>query len=223
MRREHIFFDLGWTLEDETDAQIRRAEGAAVAAAEFGIETSPERILELQEEGAAGLVPSVFHYALRELGLSKNLVAVVAKRANWDKSLLSLYPEARNVLEQLSEHHFLGLIANQSPGTERRLRKYGIAHYFGVILPSAELGMSKPDPAIFDYALGAAGCSPSQAWMVGDRLDNDIRPANAAGWRTIRVLKGYNAEQQPREELESPDYTITSLDEIPQIVADSHR
>ena len=220
MSREYIFFDLGWTLEDETAAQIRRAEEAAAAATAFGVETSVGRILELQDEGAAKLVPSVFHYALRRIGLSEEKSATVAQQAGWDKSLLTLYPEARTVLEQLSTDHFLGLIANQSPGTVRRLHEYGIAQLFGVVLASAELGLPKPDPAIFAHALERAGCSSSQAWMVGDRLDNDIRPARVAGWRTIRTLYGYNARQRPSDDLETPDYTITSLSEILRIVTE---
>ncbi len=60
MPKEYIFFDLGWTLEDETRAQVRRAEGAAAAASAYGIATSAGRILELQEEGAAQYAPSVF-------------------------------------------------------------------------------------------------------------------------------------------------------------------
>ena len=114
--------------------------------------------------------------------------------------------------------HFLGLIANQSPGTEARLRKYGITRFFGLVLASAELGLSKPDPAIFALALERVGCGVDHAWMVGDRLDNDIRPAKLAGWRTIRILNGYNARQRPRDELDIPDYTISTLSEIPDIL-----
>ena len=83
-----------------------------------------------------------------------------------------------------------------------------------MVLASAELGLAKPDPAIFDLALERTGCSPDQAWMVGDRLDNDIRPANAAGWHTIRLLQGYNRKQQPRDTLDLPDYTISCLSEM---------
>ena len=216
--RQYIFFDLGWTLEDETAAQVRRAEEAVAAATAFGVATSATRILELQEDGAAQHVPSVFRYALRQIGLNEEQAAAVKRRASWDKGLLFLYPDSRAVLNQLSERHFLGLIANQSPGTERRLHDYGIAGLFGLVLASAELGLSKPDPALFALALERAGCSADKAWMVGDRLDNDIRPAKMAGWRTIRILNGYNARQQPRDDLDVPDYTLTTLTEILRIL-----
>ena len=62
--KQFIFFDLGWTLEDETEAQIDRAGKAASAAKEFGVETTADHILQLQKEGAELQVLEVFPYAL---------------------------------------------------------------------------------------------------------------------------------------------------------------
>ncbi len=59
-----VFVELGWTLEDERDAHVHRAGSAAAAFARRRVATTPERILELQEEGASKMVPSVFTYAL---------------------------------------------------------------------------------------------------------------------------------------------------------------
>ena len=213
-----IFFDLGWTLEDESKAQIFRAEGAAVAAAEFGTTTTSSRILELQDEGAGVFAPSVFRYALRRIGLDEENANIVERKATWDKSRLLLYPDSKSVLEHFRGRCYLGLLANQSPGTESRLRAYEIIDYFDLILASAELGLAKPDPAIFEYALKQSGCDPAKTWMVGDRIDNDIRPANIAGWHTIRILNGYNEKQQPRDDLEVPDYTVDTLGEIIEII-----
>jgi HAD superfamily hydrolase (TIGR01509 family) len=219
MKNTHyLFFDLGWTLEDETRAQIDRAEKAARLVARYGIGATADRILALQDEGAAAFTPSVFLYALAKLGLEGAQVEHVHAEAKWDKSLLSLYPETRPLLDQLAARHFLGLIANQSPGTEARLKQYGIHHLFGLVFASAELGVEKPDPAIFRLAEQRAGCTPDQACMIGDRLDNDIRAAKLAGWRTIRVLQGYNAQQRPRDAMEVADHTVKSLGEIAGIV-----
>ena len=63
--------------------------------------------------------------------------------------------------------------------------------YISNCLCSFELGLEKPDPAIFQLALERARCSPSQAVMIGDRLDNDIRPARLLGWKTIRIMQGF--------------------------------
>ena len=89
-----------------------------------------------------------------------------------------------------------------------------MGRYFPVIASSAELGSAKPDPAIFRWALEQAGCRPENAVMVGDRLDNDIRPAKKLGMKTIRIRKGLAIYMKPSCEAEVPDFTVDNLSQI---------
>lgn len=59
----------------------------------------------------------------------------------------------------------------------------------------------KPYPAIFTTALQTLGVSPTQALMVGDRLETDILGANQLGIQTAAVLTGVTS----REEIASMD------------------
>lgn len=111
----------------------------------------------------------------------------------------------------------LGIIANQNLGAKERLKKWDLFQYFDVIAISAELGMEKPDLAIFKRALREADCLPQNAAMVGDRLDNDIVPANKLGMPTIRLVRGIRARQEPQSLAEQPTYTITTLSELPSL------
>lgn len=54
-----------------------------------------------------------------------------------------------------------------------------------VIVTSGELGIKKPDPAIFLHGLGKLEVQPEQAIFVGDDLTKDIVPAKSLGMRTI--------------------------------------
>ena len=108
----------------------------------------------------------------------------------------------------------LGIIANQNPGAKDRLDAWGLGRYFSVIASSAELGISKPDKEIFRLALAMADCRPENAVMVGDRLDNDIRPAKELGMKTIQIRKGIAVFAKPSCEAEVPDFTVDSLSEI---------
>jgi FMN phosphatase YigB (HAD superfamily) len=56
--------------------------------------------------------------------------------------------------------------------------------FFTVTADSALVGASKPDPRIFQYALRALACSPSQAWMIGDNPEADIDGAARLGLKT---------------------------------------
>ena len=108
----------------------------------------------------------------------------------------------------------LGIIANQNPGAEQRLARWGLLRFFDVIAASAETGFAKPDPAIFQWALAQAGCLAPNAVMVGDRLDNDIAPANRLGMHTVRLLRGLGAYREPQSGDELPEITVQTLNEL---------
>ena len=125
------------------------------------------------------------------------------------------YSDSLTMLSELNHCGFkLGIIANQNPGTEQRLAGWGLLQFFEVIAASAELGISKPDQAIFQWALTEANCPAKNAVMVGDRLDNDIAPANRIGMHTVRILRGLGAYHEPQSADEIPDHTIRSLSEL---------
>ncbi|HEX5588732.1 MAG TPA: HAD family hydrolase, partial [Candidatus Limnocylindrales bacterium] len=79
---------------------------------------------------------------------------------------------------------------------------------------------AKPDPAFFTRVAEALGLDPSEIAYVGDRIDNDVRPAAAAGMRAIFVRRGPWAVLQ---ELESGPPTVAaavieSLLELPEVL-----
>ena len=67
---------------------------------------------------------------------------------------------------------------------------YGIEDLFQVIVISEIVHLFKPDPAIFQHGLDRAGITPQEAIFVGDRPDNDVGPAKAAGMKTVRFKRG---------------------------------
>jgi FMN phosphatase YigB (HAD superfamily) len=86
--------------------------------------------------------------------------------------------------------------------------------FISACLCSFELGLEKPDPAIFKLALDRAGSAASQAVFIGDRIDNDIRPARLLGWKTIRIAQGFARFQSPRDGLDEADLTLANLEEL---------
>lgn len=106
-----------------------------------------------------------------------------------------LMPGAAEAVRSLLDRQVhLGLVSNCQPYTLRELettlagaslsRKVFAA---GLCFFSFEHGFSKPDPHVFQILmarLAALGIAPRETLMVGDRLDNDLAPAQAAGWQT---------------------------------------
>ena len=72
----------------------------------------------------------------------------------------------------------------------------------------------KCDPKIFTMALDEAGCNASEAFMIGDRLDNDIIPAKKLGMKTVWVRQGYAVYQTIDDESKRPDHIADSIDEL---------
>lgn len=94
---------------------------------------------------------------------------------------------ARALLDRLSGGYRLGLIANQGREARDRLEALGMLDAFRVVALSEEVGLFKPDPALFRHAIEQAGAAPGETLMVGDRPDNDIAPASSVGMATAWV------------------------------------
>ena len=102
----------------------------------------------------------------------------------------------------------LGLAANQPTTTVAALDRFGIGRFFHHREVSATHGIHKPDPRLFLRACEDLGARPDECVMVGDRIDNDIVPANWLGMRAILFRTGRHIHQQPRSWLELPDAEV---------------
>ena len=98
------------------------------------------------------------------------------------------------------------------------MQKWGLLRFVTLCLPSAEIGKSKPDPAIFELATERSGCEPEHAVMVGDRIDNDVTPAKSLGWKTIRVKQGLFQAQVPKSTENTPDFEVRRLRDVLEIL-----
>jgi FMN phosphatase YigB (HAD superfamily) len=88
---------------------------------------------------------------------------------------------------------------------------------------SDDWGASKPDPAFFHAVAAAAPCEVGEIAYVGDRIDNDLKPAKAAGMRTAFIRRGpwgYILENHP-DMKDAADWWMASLAELPGLVARS--
>ena len=101
-----------------------------------------------------------------------------------------LYVDAKPTLDALRAAGFrLAIVANQPANRTDELRFLGVRA--DVMAMSEEMGVHKPDPAFFEQALELMGNpAPELVAYVGDRLDNDVGPAAAAGMKPIWLRRG---------------------------------
>ncbi len=122
-----------------------------------------------------------------------------------------LFPDAAATLEALGARYRLGLVTNGAARTQRsRIAPLGLDGYFEAIAVSGELGIRKPDAAIFDHVLGRLGVAASAAVYVGDDIVADVGGAKAAGMAAVWVCRDGGAHDgEP-----VPDATISTLGEL---------
>ena len=94
-----------------------------------------------------------------------------------------LYPDALRSIGGLRDLGYrVAIVANQPAARAEQLRAIGVDAE--VLAMSESLGVAKPDPAFFGRILELLGTpEPGSVAYVGDRVDNDVLPAVAAGMR----------------------------------------
>ena len=133
----------------------------------------------------------------------------------WNYPPAALFPDVVPTLVALREAGYrLGVIANQPSQVRAALERDGLVQFFDTMGVSDDLGLHKPDPALFARTMEIAGVAAERAVMVGDRLDYDMRPARATGMRTVWVLRGEAPDDPTPAQLEVPDAAIEDLTEL---------
>lgn len=194
-----LFFDVGSTLVDESavyESRMRNVAKMANVTYEYVYETA------------------IGFYKENKKGDLETMKLLNVEKPEWKHEDEILYSDAENCLKKLSGKYKIGVIANQSLGTEKRLENFGLLKYIELVIASAEEGIAKPDKRIFEIALNRANCEPGQAIMIGDRIDNDIVPAKKLGMRTIWIKRGFRRYWNITREEEKADYEVNNLMEI---------
>jgi polyol permease family/HAD superfamily hydrolase (TIGR01509 family) len=205
---ELILFDLGGTIYDDetfTRALLRAARELNPALGEHEFWA----VYDEQRGQSSGSLRTAI--AKRCTPGSDRATLVALAKKYWEYPASALYPDVKPALSSLAPRFKLGLVANAGAAAKKALRRDGLDRFFSVIILSEEAGIEKPDEEIFQRALEQAGVRADRAIHVGNRLDNDIRPAQRVGMKTIWVLRGDAPPAPTVEQLREPDAVIISL------------
>jgi putative hydrolase of the HAD superfamily len=127
------------------------------------------------------------------------------------------FDDVIDVLGQLTGRVRLAVITNGPAITQLdKLEVTGLDHYFDVIVASGDIGVAKPDEAIFRHVLDELRLLPSSAWHVGDSLMHDVAGANNAGltsvWLNRAGVMRDVSQAAPRHEISSLRELTSLLD-----------
>ena len=129
---------------------------------------------------------------------------------------IPLDPLARGVLKRLRETMPVALVSNYDhpPHVRRLLARLDLNALFDCVVISGEVGVQKPDPRIFDFALTPMGLDAGDVVYVGDATV-DVDGARAAGMASIRI----DRSDGPWPHSQDADLVIASLAELPPLFA----
>jgi HAD superfamily hydrolase (TIGR01549 family) len=125
-----------------------------------------------------------------------------------------LYPDAIRSIDALKAAGYgVAVVANQPAIRDEQLRASGIE--VDVMAMSGAMDVAKPNPAFFARTLELIGSpAPVNVAYVGDRVDNDVLPAIAAGMRAVWIRRGPWGLIQELPDGVTPALVISSLDEL---------
>jgi putative hydrolase of the HAD superfamily len=135
-------------------------------------------------------------YLLEGLGVgdAATVEAFVQWRRRYNPPLglwTAVEPRAARALARARAAGLRTAVISNSNGTVRTiLERLGLTRDLDFVIDSGEVGVEKPDPAIFRLALERAGVAPAEAVYVGDLYSVDVLGARAAGIQAILVDPG---------------------------------
>lgn len=199
----HIFFDLDHTIWDfDKNAEetlhelyiIHNLKDIGLHSPELFIETYTRNNHQLWARYHVGeitkdyLREARFKTTFLELGVHPDVVPVgfEDEYVKLCPTKTNLFPDAHEVLTYLKSKYILHLISNGfKESTEIKIAGSKIGDYFDQIIISENVGVNKPDPAIFQHALDVSGAKKEESLMIGDSIEADVRGALSFGMDAI--------------------------------------
>jgi HAD superfamily hydrolase (TIGR01509 family) len=216
---EAIIFDFDGTLTDfqDSDTQslryIHSLTGSSVFFDDF-LETAVDEIMRFYNLDDPTIDPlSKHHYRLKN--------TFTKYKISWDDNYVDLYKKEllrtcvpfdgiETVLSKIKQKVTLGLITNADDVIEQRerIKSSGLHNYFDDVVIAGDIGLYKPDPAIFLYLLNRIKVAPEKSLYIGDSEIYDVNGAKAAGMKT--ALFSYHSKRDS----DSSDYIINGINEL---------
>ena len=227
---KNIFFDVDGTIYEEKNAKVK----SEVQVINFMADKLNMSYIEIYNE---------FNKAKREIfdkikthpnrnnrtiwyeKLLKNIKcnsieATTLSNKYWQvmKENIELYDDFKLILPELKNKYDLYVITDELLEIQKqKLSVLKVDNYFKSIISSTDVGKTKPDKEIFEYALKTTKCKRNETVMIGDNPFRDIEGAKKVGIRTIWFRRGKYYYYPIKDEYK-PDFIINNYIELMNII-----
>ena len=176
-----LYRELGVNVGRETFDQAERQANSDQQIITCGFDEMIERYVDWQLSHLGLTNPELRHHVI------EGFIAPARRAAAANVDLLA----------ELKRAGFeLGVVSNGCGNVDKLCADFGYAPFLSLVVDSRNVGLFKPDPAIFHYAAEKLGGPPNEIMMVGDSFERDIRPAKQTGMKTA-WLEGMESRDCP--------------------------
>ncbi len=203
-----VLFDFDETLQDRTEA----FEGYMdTFFADFCPEISPDEIIKRKEDmrttGNGGYVNRVEWYNLLIRMWNWQDAPSASKLAeHYDTKFGDhnvIFPNSPILLKRLKAMGYIVGVITNGPSIlqNHKMDTSGLRPYCDIVVVSGDVGVHKPDPALFVYTADKLGLKCDECVYVGDHPVNDIQGALEAGMKAIRMNYGWFKNKDLRDDV----------------------
>ena len=200
MKIEHVFFDLDhtlWDFEKNSDLTFHKLfkdysidlEVSSFLAVYKPINLKFWRLYREEKISKENLRYQRLKeaFAVASYDASDDLINVLAiKYIEIMPNFNHLFVGTFDILDYLKEKYQLHIITNGFEEVQsRKMKSSNIDHYFNQVITSESVGVKKPNPRVFEYALNIANASKENSIMIGDSIEADIEGALNFGLKAI--------------------------------------
>ncbi|MEQ4204614.1 HAD family hydrolase [Actinopolymorpha sp. B9G3] len=219
MGHSAVIFDFFGTLTESVTAAERRTGHAEVAAA-LGVPADDyaealHRSWPDRARGRHGDLPSTMRWLAAACGVEvddTSCAAACAVRRRTQRDYVRLRPDAEPVLRTLRERGIaVGLVSDCTLELPEVWNELPIADHVDAPVFSVQIGVKKPDPAIYLRACERLGVEPTDCVYVGDGDSNELVGAATVGMRPRRLLMPDHADAHVFDPVTWTGDTIASL------------
>jgi putative hydrolase of the HAD superfamily len=222
---QHVFFDLDhtlWDFERNSDLTFKKVFDKQNITIDLNSFLEIYRPLNHQywklyreekvtkEELRYGRLKNTFDAV--NYDISDDLIDVIAiEYIEYMPDFNYLFEHTFEILDYLKGKYQLHIITNGFEEIQtRKMQSSNILHYFSQVITSESVGVKKPNPKVFNFALEVANAQKENSIMIGDNIEADVQGAISAGMYAIH----FNFEGE--EVLNSSFPSIKSLIELKQ-------
>ncbi len=213
-----VFFDIDDTLLDTSSFAELARHAAINTMVENGLPLDSDKAYELLNEiivEKGSNYDKHFNVLTKKIFKEEKPLLIALGMITYHNvkfALLRPFPRTSNILIYLkSKGYRLGVISNGITIKQwEKLVRLNLHYFFDEIITSEEVGVEKPNKAIFKDALDKMNCKAEKSIMIGNKFEVDIMGAVDAGMSAILVNSHISEEKKQKIKDENLDIKIIS-------------